>query len=131
MIQGVNDTSIFIAAERGRDINQELLPNIAYLTVITLAELKVGLLNAPNPELAARRLDTLTALSLLDALPVTDSVASKWAVMAANLNRAKRKININDLWIAAIALDNGLPVFSRDGDYDVIAEYGGPESIRV
>ena len=37
----------------------------------------------------------------------------------------------NDLWIAAVALANGLPVVTQDSGFDVLAELGALEVIRV
>lgn len=40
-------------------------------------------------------------------------------------------MGVNDLWIAAVALANGLPVVTRDSGFDVLAELGALEVIRV
>lgn len=40
-------------------------------------------------------------------------------------------MGINDLWIAAVALANGLPVVTQDSGFDVLAELGALEVIRV
>jgi predicted nucleic acid-binding protein len=41
------DTSVFVAREQGR--TAEELPPDAYISVVTLAELHVGILNAEDP----------------------------------------------------------------------------------
>jgi predicted nucleic acid-binding protein len=128
---GLLDTSVFIALEKGRPIEVSELPITIYIPMITYAELQTGLLTAPSPALISCRLQTLDYIAKFKLFDITKSVASKWSVLRANLLSDNQKANINDLWIAAIALEHGLPVYSRDGDYDVIAEYGGPESIRV
>ena len=40
-------------------------------------------------------------------------------------------MGVNDLWIAAVALANGLPVVTRDSGFDVLAELGALAVIRV
>jgi predicted nucleic acid-binding protein len=40
-------------------------------------------------------------------------------------------VNVNDLWIAAIAVANGLVIVTQDADYEALAGLGGPEVIRV
>jgi predicted nucleic acid-binding protein len=44
----VLDTSVFIAAETGRQLDTSLIPDQVATTVITLAELNVGVLAASN-----------------------------------------------------------------------------------
>lgn len=51
--------------------------------------------------------------------------------MRVALHEAGRRVNVNDLWIAAVAGANGLAVVSQDADYDVLAELGLVEVIRV
>ncbi|WP_431188536.1 PIN domain-containing protein [Arthrobacter crystallopoietes] len=43
------------------------------------------------------------------------------------LAEACRRINVNDLWIAAVALANGLPVATQDRDYGALDGLGGPD----
>jgi predicted nucleic acid-binding protein len=40
------------------------------------------------------------------------------------LAEAGRRVNVNDLWIAATAVANGLPVVTRDDDFDPLADLG-------
>ncbi len=56
---GVLDTSVFIAAETGRQLDTSLIPDQVATTVITLAELNVGVLAASNSDIRAQRLATL------------------------------------------------------------------------
>jgi predicted nucleic acid-binding protein len=57
--------------------------------------------------------------------------AAEWAYLLARLAEEKRRVNVNDVWIAAIAAANQLAVVTQDGDYEVIHEVGGPAVIRV
>jgi predicted nucleic acid-binding protein len=52
-------------------------------------------------------------------------------VLRRRLELARRRVNINDLWIAAIAKANGLRVVTQDDDFDVIADAGGPAVVKV
>ena len=40
-------------------------------------------------------------------------------------------MNVNDLWIAAVAAANDLPVVTQDSDFDALEAIGGPTVIRV
>lgn len=67
----------------------------------------------------------------LAPLPVDGSAARQWAALRVRLRDAGRKVNVNDLWIAAVALANQLPVVTQDDDFDVLAELGLLDVIRV
>ena len=128
---GLLDTSVFIATETGRPLTTDALPARSFISVITLAELRAGVLAARDTDTRARRLATLEAVSELEALTVDDRAAAEWARLRFRLHETGRRANVNDLWIASIALANRLPVVTQDADYDVLAELGGPAVIRV
>ena len=73
------DTSVFIASETGRPLDQTLIPDEVATTVITLAELNAGILAAGSAEVRARRLATLDAVADMAALPVDEDAVRVWA----------------------------------------------------
>jgi predicted nucleic acid-binding protein len=131
MTAGVLDTSVFIAAESGRALDHSALPDEGYLTVVTLAELEAGVLAAKTTEQRAARLRTLQSLVGVEHLPITADAAHEWARLRFRLAEAGRRANVNDLWIASVALSLGLPVVTQDADFDVLAPLGGPGIVRV
>jgi predicted nucleic acid-binding protein len=131
MTEGVLDTSVFIAAESGRPLRRESVPDDVCTTVITMAELEAGVLTAQSTDTQAARLRTLQSLAGMKHLTIDEATVHEWARLRAEVTQAKRKININDLWIAAIAVSRGLPVVTQDADFDVLAELGGLTVIRV
>ncbi len=42
-----------------------------------------------------------------------------------------RRLNVNDVWIAATALTNGLPVVTQDDDFDALADLRLLDVVRV
>ncbi len=122
--QGLADTSVFIAAESGRPLRFESLPVEVRVWVITVAELEAGVLGAPSIAARAARLRTLERAMALEPLTVDAAAASAWARLRVELHGAGRRVNVNDLWIAAVAIANGLPVVSQDDDFAVLAELG-------
>lgn len=96
--------------------------------MITVGELRLGVLAAPDDAVRAPRLRALTRALSFDPLPVDDSVAVAWAELRVALRAAGRKMPSNDSWIAATALAYGLPVVTQDGDYD---EVPGLEVIKL
>jgi predicted nucleic acid-binding protein len=54
-----------------------------------------------------------------------------WAQMRVELAEAGRRVNINDLWIAASAVRHGLPVVTQDDDFTAVEGIAGLAVIRV
>lgn len=125
------DTSVLIASESGRALNEQALPEQLAVSVITIAELHAGIFAARDTETRAIRLATLESISSMQPLPVDDRAAREWARMRFRLVEAKRRMNVNDLWIAAVALAHDLPVVTQDDDFEALTTLGGPEIIRV
>ena len=115
--RGLLDTSVFIASESGRSLNEALLPEEAAISVVTVAELHVGVLSARDVDTRAKRLATLYAVADVETLTIDDAVAAAWARLRIHLAESERRLNVNDLWIAATALANGLPVITQDDDF--------------
>lgn len=129
--RGILDTSVFIASESGRPLDESRLPEEAAISVITLAELQVGVLSAPDTATRSRRMATLDAVSDIELLPVDEAVALEWARLSVLLVEAGRRANVNDLWIAATAAANQLPVVTQDADYEPVQDLAGVAVIRV
>jgi predicted nucleic acid-binding protein len=128
---GILDTSVFIASETKRQLEAALIPDEVAITVITLAELNVGVLAARTAQTRARRLRTLDAVSDMAALPVDEEAAQLWALFRVHLAETGRRVRINDLWIAAIAASKHLPVVTQDDDFDVLEGVAELSIIRV
>ena len=128
---GVLDTSVFIANETGRPIDETAMPEQVATTVITLAELNAGVLAAGSADVRARRLATLDAVADMVAIPADEDAARVWARLRVHLAEAGRRMGVNDLWIAAIAVSRGLPVVTQDDDFSALDGAAGFVAIRV
>lgn len=128
---GVLDTSVFIANETGRPIDETAMPEQVATTVITLAELNAGILAAGSADVRARRLATLDAVADMVAIPADEDAAQVWARLRVHLAEAGRRMGVNDLWIAAIAVSRGLPVVTQDDDFSALDGAAGFVAIRV
>jgi predicted nucleic acid-binding protein len=125
--EALADTSVFVAVEQDRPLSSRPPKRVA-ISVITIGELRLGVLAADSGPIRARRLETLSAAEALDPLPVDAQVAHAWAALRLALRDAGKRMPINDSWIAATAIANGMPVASQDGDYDDVP---GLQVIRV
>ncbi len=114
--RGLLDTSVFIAEETGRELG--ILPQMAAISVTTIAELYLGVLMADDPEVRARRLRTLSSVeALFDPFPIDVDVARVFAELVAEARRQGRRPKIMDTWVAATAVAHGLPVYTQDEDF--------------
>ena len=107
------------------------MPDELFISVVTVAELQAGVLAASDTATRARRLATLDSVAGLEALPIDVVAARHWATLRVRLAEEGRRVNVNDLWIAAVAAANDLPIVTQDSDYDPLAAIGGPPVIRV
>jgi predicted nucleic acid-binding protein len=129
--RGLLDTSVFIAHESGRPVDVRQLPQESAISPITVAELHVGVLAASGTDLRARRMATLEALSDVELLAIDEAVAASWALLRVHLAESRRRLNVNDLWIAATALTHDIPVVTQDRDFDPVDGMGGLRVVRV
>jgi predicted nucleic acid-binding protein len=125
--EALADTSLFVAVEQDRPLSSRPPERVA-VSVITIGELRLAVLAADSGPVRARRLETLSAAEALDPLPVDAQVAHAWAALRLALRDTGKRMPINDSWIAATAIANGMPVASQDGDYDDVP---GLQVIRV
>lgn len=130
-MKGLLDTSVFIAAESGRPLDEQRIPEETAVSVVTLAELHAGVLAATDIDVRARRLATLDVVSDIELIGIDESAARTWARLRLHLAESGRRVNVNDLWIAAVAASRGLPVVTQDDDFGPVEGVAGLEVVRV
>ena len=125
------DTSFFVAAEQRRPRKSAALPDGRWVvSVVTLAELRLAVLNETNLQQKALRLRTLEKATRASAVGIDENVAFQWAVLRSAA-RSSGQSRVNDLWIAATALALGVPVVTQDAGFQRLAEVGGPSVILL
>jgi len=113
--EGLLDTSVVLALHAIRDAS--VLPDVALISAVTLAELSVGPLVATDDAERARRLATVQqAEADFDPLPFDAAAARAFGQVAASFRRSGRKPAARsfDAMIAATALANGLPLYTAN-----------------
>jgi hypothetical protein len=126
--RGIADTSLFISREAGRSIDEAAVPDEIAVSVVTIGELRAGVLVAGDVVARSRRLATLNDALSLRSLPVDDDVADAWARLRVLLRDARQRMPVNDSWIAATAMVFGVPVITQDADYDDVP---GLDVVRI
>jgi tRNA(fMet)-specific endonuclease VapC len=114
---GLLDTSTVILLPRLRD--PAALPERPLISTITLAELSVGpLVATTDDDRAARQAHLQQAEADFDPLPFDADAARAFGQVAASLRRSGRKpaARAYDAMIAAIAVANGLPLYTCNAD---------------
>ena len=121
MSRAIADTSVFIAQETGRELGD--LPEEIAVSVITAAELELGVLRASDGDARATRLATLSRVqATYPLLPVDPEVASCFARIAAAERDRGRRLRRHDTWIGATAMRHGATVLTQDADFSAFDE---------
>lgn len=115
VVRGLLDTSVVIDLER---LSASALPAEPAISSITLAELAAGPHATDDHGERARRQDRLQRVeALLDPLPFDGRAARAYGRVYAATRSSDRKprgARAVDLLIAAVALANELPLFTRN-----------------
>lgn len=90
----------------------------AAIPVIVLGEFRYGIAGSRHRSSYERWLDR--HVSYFEVLSVTAETAIAYAGLRVALKEAGRPIPANDAWIAALAMQHGLPVLSRDTHFDAV-----------
>lgn len=128
MSAGIADTSLFIANEKGRTMRLDGLPDRLAISVVTIGELRSGVLDARDVSVRDRRLAALTRALMLDPIPIDQPVAETWARLLVSLRNIGLRMPINRSWIAATAMTLGIPVVTQD---EAFVHVPGLEVIHV
>lgn len=114
--RAVADTSVFVAREARRPLGD--LPNELGVSLITAAELELGVLRSKDAQTRAQRLATLTRVrTAYPLLPIDDVTASCFARLTDEVLAKGYKRRDHDTWIAATAMRHGVPVATQDDDF--------------
>ena len=117
MSSGIADTGLFISNRSGGTIHLDRLPDRLAVSVITIGELRAGVLDTEDVSVRDRRLAALTRALLLDPIPIDQAVAETWARLLISLRGIGLAMPVTRSWIAATAMTLGIPVVAQDDDY--------------
>ena len=119
MILDTNALSAFVdgAPEVGATLSAQ---RQAAIPVIVLSEFRYGIMGSRHRETYEEWLKT--HLRHFDILPIAAETTLPYATLRATLKKSGRPIPANDAWIAALAMQYGLPILSRDAHFDALRE---------
>lgn len=89
------------------------------LPVVVIGEYRYGIAQSRHRIRYQRWLSELISDCIV--LDVTEQTAYEYAAIHLELRRAGKPIPTNDLWIAALTRQHGLPLMSRDRHFDAVS----------
>jgi predicted nucleic acid-binding protein len=117
--RGLLDTSVVIAVARGEQVE---LPEESAISIITLCGLHYGVLVADDRTRPGRLATLAMVERSFEPLTVDSRVAPRYgALIARARERQGGRPRTADALIAATALSHGLPLYSRDRDFERLA----------
>jgi len=117
------DTSAYSALLRGSTEVLEALEraDLVYLSIFVLAELYVGFKGGSKEAANKRLLGRFLARPTARILHATEETADVFAVIKCALKRAGTPIPLNDVWIAAHALETGSVLVTFDSHFSKVS----------
>lgn len=89
-----------------------------FLSFVAVAEFRFGLRGSKKGDEGITFLEALTAA--IPTLYPDAQTVDDYSRIADQLKRSGRPIPQNDMWTAALALQTGMPVLSRDRHFDYV-----------
>lgn len=116
------DTNAYVAFKRGHEPVLEILrlADDIVVPVIVIGELLAGFAHGAKEAENRAELAKFLDAGRVRTLAVDDDTARWYAQVYAQLRRAGSPIPANDLWIAAQALQHGLPVLTFDRHFEAV-----------
>lgn len=88
------------------------------MPVPVIAELRFGFLNGSRSRENLRVLEAFLEDRAVEVLTCDGETARRYAELRLQLKRQGTPIPMNDIWIAALSLQHGATLFTRDSDFD-------------
>jgi tRNA(fMet)-specific endonuclease VapC len=117
VILDTNALSAFADGEPGVGNALRMQPRAA-IPAIVLGEFRYGISGSRHRAEYEAWLDA--TLPAFDVLVVDEGTGHAYAGLRVALKRSGRPIPANDAWVAALALQHGLPVLTRDEHFDAV-----------
>jgi len=116
------DTNIYSLAMRGDPEVTNRVRHIAHIgfSVIGIGELLAGFKGGKREQTNRQELYRFLDSPRVHIYGIDSETADFYADVIGALRRQGTPIPTNDVWIAALALQNGLKVFTRDKHFDCV-----------
>jgi len=117
------DTNIYSSALRGMPDVVAILRKAERIAVssISIGELLSGFKGGTREQKNRDELAEFLDAPRVDVFPVDEGTAEFYAAILNQLRQQGRPIPTNDIWIAAVAQQHGLALYSNDAHFQQIA----------
>jgi len=117
------DTNIYSYALRGDDDVVEVLRKAEQIgfSVISIGELLSGFKAGGKEQKNREELEKFLDSPRVVVYSVNEDTSEFYAEILHNLREIGKPVPTNDIWIAAVAFQNGLRLFTKDEHFKVIA----------
>jgi tRNA(fMet)-specific endonuclease VapC len=92
------------------------------LPFAVLAELKAGFIHGTRRAHNEQILSKFLARPVVRSVYPDDATVAEYAVLSADLRGRGKAIPHNDLWIAAVCVQHGLMLYTRDVHFDSLPQ---------
>lgn len=118
------DTSAYSAFRRGHQQIQHRIREASeiLLNPVVLGELRVGFLKGTRLTENLAGLKQFLASPRVELVPVDEEAAERYALILDSLRRVGTPIPINDIWIAASAMQYGSVLLTTDPHFREVAQ---------
>ena len=118
------DTSAYSAFRRGHLQLQHRVREASeiLLNPVVLGELRVGFLKGTRLAENLAGLKQFLASPRVELVPVDEATAERYALILDSLRRSGTPIPINDIWIAASAMQHGSILLTTDPHFRSVAQ---------
>jgi len=122
MITIALDTNEYAAFKRGETAAKELIAraDLIVLPLPVLAELRLGFRGGNREGQNLDELERFLSSPRVEIPPMTEQTAILYSEIFGTLKRKGTPVPINDVWIAAVALERGAILYSRDAHFSLI-----------